>query len=895
MPNSTESPYQLSVTLRSGGGSPIGVGASGGIYPVNALPGAIVANRSFPPFDDFEGTVIGFAGVAHSFEVQSGDLYGNNGTFEQFSYPLPWGFSPDGFAGPGLPYINPPESVSYAFVGRLGPQGPGLYRPRWLARRAGLYQLLLELGGETLLGSPRSGRQDGIVVYLQPQLAAAAALTADGPGATQPAFAGLPATFALRTADSGGNAVDDYGALLPQIQRGLSIVNVADTGQPAYALQPLVVYRGDDNPYNGQAGLYTVTVTPRVAGTLRVSTVIGGTHAGGSPYRVPVFSGAVSPRRSFAYGPGLLGAVAGTKALFFVRLVDEAGSVAANRTTVARLRVSAAASGGAPQGSVLLDPPVLVPGLGDVAVGFTATVRGSADVSVQYQAANGTLTHVGGSPFLGIPVQASATAGNVDPAQSLAFGPGLRFAQAGQCTGAAIVAVTERGLVGPVPAAAASRPGSYVNLIVLDSAQKEVTGVTPTTLAFNGSLAAALARNGLSALADLPGAPGASFVVSFCPTSVASGPYTLLLTLDGQALGADGAVAPFVSRSSYAVPVFSAETSAEDTLVYFDTEDLDGGLQFVAAGAGLRLLIEPYDRFGNPQDYFLHPLDEWVVLVSGPQALPTDVGRISLPDSRLLFALPLNATVAGVYSVAVQLALAGGGAVPVPGPGARLFFQVLPGPIEPAACSVSGDGLVRAEVGVRAQIRLSLADAFGNALADGAAAVAAGATWVLRPVAAGAGSRSIPSPGPGRFTWSASLGQLVADYTPPQPGRFLLDVSLGNRSVPLPGYSGTVVYAGPLSGPKCVAVGPGTGALGPLEAGQTTAFTIEARDAGGNRLSTGGAVFVVQLLFAPSPDEAQVVFRVPSGNITDNADGSYSVAYTPSTPGSFTLQVRIEG
>lgn len=91
------------------------------------------------------------------------------------------------------------------------------------------------------------------------------------------------------------------------------------------------------------------------------------------------------------------------------------------------------------------------------------------------------------------------------------------------------------------------------------------------------------------------------------------------------------------------------------------------------------------------------------------------------------------------------------------------------------------------------------------------------------------------------------------------------------------------VHHGALHAPSCEV----SGDLYSATAGSPAYLEIEAYDAFGNRVRTGGAQLLVQLLPIDSPEADAVLsgYQI-SGSVHDRNDGSYSCSYTCTVAGT---------
>lgn len=124
-------------------------------------------------------------------------------------------------------------------------------------------------------------------------------------------------------------------------------------------------------------------------------------------------------------------------------------------------------------------------------------------------------------------------------------------------------------------------------------------------------------------------------------------------------------------------------------------------------------------------------------------------------------------------------------------------------------------------------------------------------------------------------------GSYSVTYTPGRHGTYVIAVTLGGSPIRDAPFALPVKPAP--SAAESYAEGSG---LGPSTAGGATTFTIHAVDEDGVPRADGGDSFPVAI-HGPGG-------RVPT-QTTDNADGTYTVAYTPPAAGVYTVKVTYGG
>jgi hypothetical protein len=121
-------------------------------------------------------------------------------------------------------------------------------------------------------------------------------------------------------------------------------------------------------------------------------------------------------------------------------------------------------------------------------------------------------------------------------------------------------------------------------------------------------------------------------------------------------------------------------------------------------------------------------------------------------------------------------------------------------------------------------------------------------------------------------------GTYTATYTPTTAGPDDFNITLNGTTIGGGPY-GSVVGPGPVSAPQSTATVP------PGNAGSVTTIVVQARDAFGNNLTTGGSVVAATVT---GENAAAVV------TVVDNLDGTYTGTYTPVTTGTDSLTITLD-
>lgn len=401
--------------------------------------------------------------------------------------------------------------------------------------------------------------------------------------------------------------------------------------------------------------------------------------------------------------------------------------------------------------------------------------------------------HVPGSPFATLVI--SALAGFLLVPSSVADGVGLSAATAGEPAAFIVRAVDSSGLF--------ATSGGEAFVAKLSHAQ----------------------AGALFAFAPADSGDGS---YAFAYTVTRAGAYSLAVTA-GQF---------HISGSPFALDVTAGPPAAARSLLS------GSGLTLASAGVQSTFAILARDRFANSARY-AGGVAPFAIAFSGTASAAARVRDLA----GVGYVAEYTLTVTGAYAVAVTLSASGAALQ-----GSPVALTVVPGPGAPGPTEVFGAGASAATAGARAECRVLLSDAFGNAKQ-----LSPQLTGVLAANASAAPAADVS------FT-QLTGGVVLARYAPTRSGAFQL----------LLRYGGALVTAAPLA----VAVAParpgGThstaAGLGVVEAtaGAPATFTVTARDRFGNEMNAGGFTFVV-LLSGPG---AHV-----RGACTDRGTGAYDCSY----------------
>jgi hypothetical protein len=212
-------------------------------------------------------------------------------------------------------------------------------------------------------------------------------------------------------------------------------------------------------------------------------------------------------------------------------------------------------------------------------------------------------------------------------------------------------------------------------------------------------------------------------------------------------------------------------------------------------------------------------------------------------------------------------------------------------------CSATGVGLKTAMAGVLSKFYIQCRDAFLDPADNARFSVLISGSVDMTP-----------SP------FSVGTGLYQCEYTPVKVGQYTVNIKVGRggsqdliagvddspdndehefnfwNNVGTPGT--LTVSPGPTSPPGSVAQGE---FLTLSTAGVASGFIITAQDQFGNRRPGGDSISALMQLWDQSIDEPVADLDPNTGSVTDNSDGSYSVAYSITRAGMYQLDVQFAG
>jgi len=416
-------------------------------------------------------------------------------------------------------------------------------------------------------------------------------------------------------------------------------------------------------------------------------------------------------------------------------------------------------------------------------------------------------------------------------------------------------------------------------------------------------------------------------------TQFVSGYHTFYVSM-----GPDDENLNFVDGEIRGVGGFGANAGFYEVLVYsgptadVDVEYLGKAAEGVArVGETLTMRVFPKDAHGNKQDYHVFEEDGLRVvatvnrLYESEFALTRFVDDSTVPPTRW-YEATLVPTEAGAYVVRVEFE-APDGRITQSSAGSK-EMALLASTASRATSIVSGQGVSEAKTGAKSYFRVELRDAHGNYAGDGSFVDPTDALSLpehrmtyeddsLVPVILEArlvplGSNWTASVVQAKFAYDAHQGVYIGEYVAVRPGRHDLQVLLhGQRVTHGASYLGTEVVVGEADTAQSVAKSPNLEGFDesfvnvsavPAAAGDDVSVVVEARDANGNPLDTGGASFVVLAravtgTYDPttiaSGTQARVV--VPAPDPTDRRDGRYVTSFVPTVAATWSVFVTRGG
>jgi hypothetical protein len=295
--------------------------------------------------------------------------------------------------------------------------------------------------------------------------------------------------------------------------------------------------------------------------------------------------------------------------------------------------------------------------------------------------------------------------------------------------------------------------------------------------------------------------------------------------------------------------VTPAATNATMTNMY------GAGLSGGDAGIARLFMVQAKDSFGNKQ---IIAGDDVAVFVSneeGGAALEAMV--TSTYEGRGLYSVSYTLFTVGSYYVATTINGAASSGSPF-----RVNITTSDN-IAPSKCTATGTGLSVSTAGKESTFEIQAVGVYDNLATEG------GEKFVVKISGV---ETNVLDKGDGKYT--------VA-YTPSVSGPFNIDVLL--YSAPIQGSPFAMVTAPAVTSTQmCVGSQQNI-----TTAGVQTTFGIQAKDVFGNLRISGGDVYTVKVTKLGS----QSVY----GQVTDNTDGTYTVAYTVTESGPHSISVMIGG
>eukprot|EP00698_Gefionella_okellyi_P016092 TRINITY_DN457_c0_g1_i1.p1 TRINITY_DN457_c0_g1~~TRINITY_DN457_c0_g1_i1.p1 ORF type:complete len:4209 (-),score=1181.95 TRINITY_DN457_c0_g1_i1:57-12683(-) len=732
--------------------------------------------------------------------------------------------------------------------------GDGTHTVTYMSTSSGEHVVDIALDGTSIEGSP-------FRTQIAPAATSAAACSTSGSG-LQGGRAGDACAFTLEHRDAFGNKT------------------AASEGKTAVKVTGPATYEGSVRANADSTS--SVIFTPTVAGAYTAAVTINEQHVAGSPFRFVVVAGRTQANKCVLSGEGLTKATAGVSAAFTVTAFDAFGNASqlAPEDCVAGLT-----------GAQHVTPSVVL-----AADAQSAVVRYTASLAGQYLASVMVL----GEPISAAPLQIAVEAAAVQSATSVATGDGLRDALAGKSSafvvqtrdafgnivtvgGAKVTAV----LQGPATVSAQVKDngdGTYAADYTPTASGSYQLNVRVGDLPIAGSPFAVVVKPGATSSQHCA-ASGALHASRAGQTSVVfvrakdqfgnerriggdnvrvevRGPKQLEASVidngDGtygcsyttQAAG-DYQMAVLVNDQPVAGSPFLLKAEGAQTSASHCAADW-AALKSSNAGDKVTFIIQARDVFGERKTT---GGDVFVIRADGTAALQgtvTDLGNGT-------YEAALQPTVAGSYKIHVLLA----SEEIVESPHSLHVFGSV---TDAGLCAVTGNGLRTATAGVEASFVLRTYDRFGNRRETGGDTVRAtlsGPSEVQAVVQDEAG------------------GSYHISYSVLNAGRYQLHIDA--NGAPVAGSPFTVdVVSASTDVANCAVHGEG---LKQCTAGESTGFTIVARDRHNNQRRKGGDRFSVQVN-GPSPTLAAVA---------DGSDGTYAIRYNVHLAGAYSVDILLDG
>jgi adhesin/invasin len=719
-------------------------------------------------------------------------------------------------------------------------QADGTYTATYTPTVAGIDRVAITLNSRPISGSP-----------LTSIVAAGVASPAQSTAAVPDGAAGFPTAIVVQARDATGNAVTFGGETVA--------VTVSGANNPG----ALAVTDQAD-------GTYTATYTPTLAGTDTVAINMNGTAISGSPFTSTVEASGVIPAQSTATVPD------GTPGLS-TEIVVQARDATGNPVSAGGETVVMTVSGVNNAGTLAVTDQ----GDGTYTASYTPTLAGTDTVAITM---NGTA--ISGSPYT-----STVGAGGAVPAQSTATvpngAPGLPTQIVVQARDAYGNPVSTGGETVAMTVSGANNPGA---LTVTDQANGTYTASYTPTLA--GTDAVAITMNG-TAIGGSPftstvsvGAVSPAQSTATVPDGVAGLPTAIVVqardaygnpvstggeTVSVTVAGTNGAGALTVTDQgdgTYAAGYTPTVAGADEVAITMNGTPISGSpftstvgagavspAQSTAtvpdgnAGAPTAIVVQARDAYGNPQGSGGETV---VVTVSGAN----NAGSLTVTDqANGTYTASYTPTVLGTDNVAITI---NGTAIS----GSPFPSTVSVGAVSPAQTTATVPG---GTAGVLTTIGVQARDAYGNPLDSGGETVA-----ITVSGANNAGALTVTDQANGTYT---------ASYTPTAAGTDNVAITINGTAI------GGSPFASPVS-PAVVSPANSTATVPDGSAGSATSIVVRARDAYGNPLSLGGETVSVTVSGTNNAGALTVI---------DQADGTYTASYTPTTLGTDNVAITMNG
>lgn len=637
--------------------------------------------------------------------------------------------------------------------------------------------------------------------------------------------AGVAATFQIQAKDVHGN----------NLATGAETFNVDLTGAATLSVT---------SSYSGSNGVHDVSFTPVVKGTYVMEVTIGSQHISGSPFTVVVAGGAVDASSSTATGTGISTATVGVESSITVQIVDTQGNAAdGDSHTVAGVLTCG--------GTVNLVFTHITGTDGQYTGTYTPTEDGACSLAVTESA-----SAISGSPFsvtvsVGAPDASSCT---VLPT------PGTTYT-AGSTTTITITAIDASSNT--------HAAGGEEFTVLYDSTALTVTDAADGTYTFDLAPTIAGTYTTEVYVTNVGGLVG-TYYSDVDMTNLVATRTDTSIEFDweyGEAIAATTPADYFTVRWSGKIKVPYSETytfyasisTHSGVRLYIDSTAI---IDEWTASSGSTEVFGSVSLTANTYyDIQLDFLEETEAASITFSIESTSVSKQTVPSSYLYTYEHVSSS---PYSTVVQ--------PDAPQASTTTVADTPPGSPTTDLTALSSSVPSSLTVGVTYTFTVQARDVYGN-LDDG-------------------GNTGFYTADLEEVDTSATTNGLVA--TDIGSGAFTIDLTptlVGTNSLLSFYLSGTDIYGSPFT----VQVLPGSvdansctsdlSTPATWTAGETQTFTITAKDAQSNSLTSGGETFVV----------AGTGPATTNGVVTDNGDGTYSVSFTPTTAGAWTITISLGG